>query len=186
MTGKKPAQHQEQVRTLCRRWTMPREEIFKLLMQKRRQHLSAKEIYVLLQPAGHDIGIATIYRTLDLLDRAGLLRRIQCPGGQVRYQYKRGDQADHEWHLVCKVCGKILNYRDLEKEEIDLVCKTEELLEKKSGFLIRDHNIEYFGLRGRCRPDRARMLTQHEFSESGRERRPAGYQAGTIPRKEIT
>jgi Fur family ferric uptake transcriptional regulator len=186
MKSKKPAQHQEQVRMLCRRWTAPREEIFRLLVQRRRQHLSAKEIYVLLQPAGHDIGIATIYRTLDLLDKAGLLRKIQCPGGQVRYQYKRSDQSDHQYHLICTVCGKVLNFRDFEKEELDLLGKTEDLLERKSGFLIRDHNIEYFGLCKKCRPDGARILTEKELSEFGPGRSPAGLKAGPLPGKEIT
>ena len=171
---------------LCQRWTTPREEIFRLLMQRRRQHLSAKEIFVLLQPAGHDIGIATIYRTLDLLDKAGLLRKIQCPGGQVRYQYKRNDQSDHQCHLICTVCGKILDYRDFEKEELDLLGKTEDLLERKSGFLIRDHNIEYFGLCKKCRPDGARILTEKELNEFGPGGFPAGHRAGPIPSKEIT
>ncbi len=171
---------------LCRRWTTPREEIFRLLVQKRRQHLSAKEIYVLLQPAGHDIGIATIYRTLDLLDKAGLLRKIQCPGGQVRYQYRRGDQSDHQYHLICTICGKILDYRDLEKEELDLLSKTEDLLERKSGFLIRDHYIEYFGLCKSCRPDGARILTEKELGEFAPGRFPAGLRAGPIPGKEVT
>ena len=171
---------------LCRRWTMPREVIFRLLVQRRRQHLSAKEIYVLLQPAGHDIGIATIYRTLDLLDKAGLLRRIQWPGGQMRYQYRRGDQSDHQYHLICTVCGKILDYRDFEKEELDLLDKTEDLLERKSGFLIRNHNIEYFGLCKKCRPDGARILTEKELSEFASGRSPAGLKGGPIARKEIT
>jgi Fur family ferric uptake transcriptional regulator len=186
MKGKKPAPRHDRIRVLCRRWTTPREEIFRLLVQRCRQHLSAKEIYVLLQPAGHDIGIATIYRTLDLLDKAGLLRKIQCPGGQVRYQYKRGGQSDHQYHLICTVCGKILGYRDFEKEELDLLGRTEDLLERKSGFLIRDHNIEYFGLCKKCRPDGARLLTEKELSEFAPGRSPAGLKAGPIPGKEIT
>jgi Fur family ferric uptake transcriptional regulator len=171
---------------LCRRWTMPREEIFKVLMQRRRQHLSVKEIYSLLQPADHEIGIATIYRTLDLLDKAGLLRKIQCRGGQVRYQYKRSDQCDPQYHLICTVCGKILNYRDFETDELDLVCKTEEILEQKSGFLIREHNIEFFGLCKKCRPDGARILSSRDFNKSASEKCPAGHEAQSVPRKEIT
>lgn len=171
---------------LCRRWTMPREEILKLLMHRRRQHLSAKEIYVLLKPAGHDIGIATIYRTLDLLDKAGLLRKIQCQGGQVRYQYRGGDPSDHQYHLICTVCGKILNYRDFETNEPDLICKTEEILEEKSGFLIRDHNIEFLGLCKKCRSDGARILSGGNFEKSASEKLLAGYEAKFVRRKEIT
>jgi Fur family ferric uptake transcriptional regulator len=90
----------------------------------------------------------------------------------VRYQYKRSDQADQQCHLICTVCGKILDYRDFEKEELDLVSKTEDLLERKSGFLIRDHNIEYFGLCKQCRPDGARILTEKELKEFGSEGSP--------------
>ncbi len=156
MKAKKPSQHQKQIRKHCDRWTMPREDIFNLLMQSQR-HLSAKEIYALLQSGNGDLGIATVYRTLDMLDKAGLLRRIQCRDGQVRYEYKKGDHSDHHHHLICTDCGKILNYRDFEKEELDLVRKTEEILEKKHGFLIRDHNIEYLGLCGECRPGGAKF-----------------------------
>lgn len=186
MKRKKPGAHQEKVRMLCRRWTAAREEILKLLMHGRRQHLSAKEIYILLQPAGNDIGIATVYRTLDLLDKGGLLRKIQCPGRQVRYQYRRGDQSDHQYHLICTVCGKILNCRDFEKEKLDLLGKTEGLLERKSGFLIRDRNIEYFGLCKECRPGGARILAQKALGEFGPERSPAGIKAALISGKEIT
>jgi Fur family ferric uptake transcriptional regulator len=160
MADKKPGRAREQVRTLCRRWTAPREQIFKLLMRKRRQHLSAKEIFALLEPAGHDIGIATIYRTLDLLDKAGLLRKIQCRGNQVRYQYRRSDRPDCECHLICTACSKILDCRDYAKKARQLTGKSEVILEKKSGFLIRDHIIEYYGLCRKCRLGRAKIKTK--------------------------
>jgi Fe2+ or Zn2+ uptake regulation protein len=104
----------------------------------------------------------------------------------VRYQYKRGDQSDYQYHLICTVCGKVLNYRDFEKEELALLGKTEDLLERKSGFLIRDHNIEYFGLCKKCRPDGARILTEKAFGEFELGRSPAGLKAEPLPSKEIT
>jgi Fur family ferric uptake transcriptional regulator len=155
----KARQHRKKISEHCERWTIPREKIFALLMQSQ-QHLSAKEVYALLQPPNSDIGIATVYRTLDLLDKAGLLRKIQCRDGQVRYEYKRGDQSDHHHHLICTDCGKILNYRDFEKEELDLVRRTEEIMEKKYGFLVRDHNIEFLGLCKECRPGGQKFLAR--------------------------
>jgi Fur family transcriptional regulator, ferric uptake regulator len=135
----------------CTRWTVPREEIFNLLIQSQ-QHLSAKELYATLNPANPAIGLTTVYRTLDLLDRAGLVRRVHTGDGQVRFEYKRGRESDHHHHLICSGCGKILNYRDFEKEELELVRKTEDILARKYGFLIRDHNIEFLGLCPDCRP----------------------------------
>ena len=143
----------------CERWNIPREAIFELLM-KSQQHLSAKEVYAILQTSNSEIGIATVYRTLDLLDKAGLVRKIQCRDGHLRYEYKRGNQSDHHHHLICTDCGKILNYRDFEKEELDLVRKTEEIMEKKYGFLARDHNIEFLGLCEQCRPGGQKFLAK--------------------------
>jgi Fur family ferric uptake transcriptional regulator len=156
---KRAGPHRKIVSEHCERWTVPREEIFGLLMRSQ-QHLSAKEVYILLQPSNSDIGIATVYRTLDLLDKAGLLRKIQCRDGHLRYEYKRGDDSDHHHHLICTDCGKILNYRDFEKEELDLVRKTEEIMEKKYGFLVRDHNIEFLGLCKECRPGGQKFLSR--------------------------
>ncbi len=156
----KTEKHRKVISEHCERWTIPREAIFSLLM-KRQQHLSAKEVYALLQASNSEIGIATVYRTLDMLDKAGLVRKIQCRDGHLRYEYKRGDQSDHHHHLICTDCGKILNYRDFEKEELDLVRKTEEIMEKKYGFLVRDHNIEFLGLCEQCRPGGQRFLAKH-------------------------
>lgn len=151
MKAKRGRQHQTQIKDHCTRWTVPREEIFDLLIRSQ-QHLSAKDIYATLGPANPEIGLTTVYRTLDLLNRAGLVRKINAGDGQVRFEYKRGDHADHHHHLICTNCGRILNYRDFEKEELDLVRKTEEILAAKHRFLIREHNIEFFGICEDCRP----------------------------------
>ncbi|MGA2586083.1 MAG: transcriptional repressor [Candidatus Aminicenantales bacterium] len=151
MKNKSEHRQRDRMKDHCARWTAPREEIFSLLIRSQR-HLSVKEIYALLHPENPDIGLTTVYRTLDLLDKANLVRKINTGDGQGRYEYNKGDHSDHHHHLICTECGKILNYRDFEKEELDLVRKTEEILAKKHGFLIRDHNIEFLGLCEECRP----------------------------------
>jgi Fur family ferric uptake transcriptional regulator len=143
--------HPGQVKDHCSRWTVPREEIFNILVQSQ-QHLSVKDIYASLGPTDPEVGLTTVYRTLDLLDRAGLIRKINMADGTALFEYKRGDGSDHHHHLICTGCGKILNYRDFEKEELDLVRKTEDALAQKYRFLIREHSIEYIGLCPDCRP----------------------------------
>ncbi len=150
-------QRPEQVSNHCARWTGPRDEVFNVLV-KSEQHLSVKDIFAALRTSCPDIGLTTVYRTLELLDRAGLIRRIGTRTGEVRFEYRRADQADHHHHLICTVCGSISNYRDFEKEELDLVRRTEEALTRKHGFLIRDHNIEFLGLCPECQPGGPRSL----------------------------
>jgi len=108
--------------------------------------------------------LTTIYRTLELLDKSGLIRKIYAGDGQARFEYKRADHAHH--HLICTACGKILNYRDFEEEGMALVRKTEEILIRKHGFLIKDHDIEFLGLCENCRPGGIRPAIP------GRLRRP--------------
>ena len=151
MVSSKSHRHRNRIKDHCARWTAPREEIFNILIRSP-QHLSAKDIYAILGPAKSEIGLTTVYRTLELLHRAGLARKMNAGDGQVRWEYVRGDHSDHHHHLICSGCGKILNYRDFEKEELELVRKTEDILSKKYGFLIREHNIEFFGLCEDCRP----------------------------------
>jgi len=143
----------------CQRWTIPREEIFNILVRTQ-EHMSAKEIYASLHRSHPEIGLTTVYRTLELLSKAGLVRRVFAGDGQVRFEYKKGDHSDHHHHLICTVCGKIMNYRDFEKEELDLVRKTEDILSRKHGFLIRDHNIEFLGLCKDCRPGGKRSVLE--------------------------
>jgi len=161
--------HPNRLRSHCARWTVPREEIFNVLVQTQ-QHLSAKDLYAWLRESNPDIGLTTVYRTLELLDTAGLVRKVFTGDGQVRFEYRRGDQSDHHHHLICTACGKILNYRDFEREELDLVSRTEEALARKHGFLIRDHNIEFLGLCEDCRPGGKQSVIQS--ADPGRTSEP--------------
>jgi len=132
------------------RWTVTREAILDLLSQTSR-HLSAKDIYASLYKECPRIGLTTVYRTLDLLYRSGLINKLVLGDGQARYEFKEGRKVAHHHHLVCLSCDKIIDYNEFEKEELELVQKTEALLSRKYKFLITDHNIEFLGYCASCR-----------------------------------
>ena len=167
----------------CARWTGPRDDVFNILVGTE-EHLSAMDIFARLRASNPDIGLTTVYRTIDLLDSAGLIRRISGFGGEVRFEYRRGDREDHHHHLICTACGRIVNYRDFESEELSLVRRTEQRLATKHGFLIRDHNIEFLGLCGECRPGGARSLIQ--AADSRPSTRPRTSRGSSSPRKDIS
>jgi Fur family ferric uptake transcriptional regulator len=162
----RPHQHKEALKDHCTRWTGARQEVFDVLV-KTEQHLSAQDIHRLCQESNSDIGLTTIYRTLELLDKSGLVRKVHSGDGHARFEYRRGPHADHHHHLICSGCGQILNYRDFEQEELDLVRRTEELLARKHGFLIRDHNIEFIGLCPECRPGGRHSVIAKQESGAG-------------------
>ncbi len=143
-------QWHHQFRANVCRWTAPRESILDLL-SRARSHLSAKDIYAALQPSFPGLGLATVYRTLELLHRLGLVQKVTSGDGQGRYELRSDNPKDHHHHLICTRCGSIVNYRDFVQEELELVKKTEDALAKKYNFVIQDHNIEFLGLCEKCR-----------------------------------
>ena len=166
----------------CARWTGPRDEVFNILAGTQ-EHLSAMDIFARLRASNPEIGLTTVYRTIDLLDTAGLIRRVSGCGGEVRFEYRRGDHEDHHHHLICTACRRIVNYRDFEAEELSLVRRTEERLARKHGFLIRDHNIEFLGLCAECRPGGSRSLIESAKPDPSKRSRAARGPAS--PRKDI-
>ncbi|MBW1855631.1 MAG: transcriptional repressor [Deltaproteobacteria bacterium] len=139
------------------RWTIPREIILDFL-SRTPKHLSAKEIYSSLYKTHPGIGLTTVYRTLDLLARMGLVTKLILGDGQNRYEFKSSDKEEHHHHLLCTNCGKIIDYSEFLNEELELVRKTEQKLEKKYNFKIQDHNIEFLGLCEKCSANSEREL----------------------------
>ncbi|MGB9765747.1 MAG: Fur family transcriptional regulator [Candidatus Saccharicenans sp.] len=151
-----PQRHQHQVRSRLRenvsRWTQPRDIILDILARTNK-HLSAKEIYDTIYSTHPGIGLTTVYRTLELFHRFGVVQKVTSPDGQSRYQLRSEGSEEHHHHLICIRCGKIIDYQDFAEEELELVKKTEQVLSQKHNFLILDHNIEFLGLCEKCRKE---------------------------------
>ncbi len=131
------------------RWTAPRQAIVDLLIRTNK-HLSAKDIYSELIKIYPGLGLTTVYRTLDLLSRTGMIQTISIGDGQNRYEFRSGKKSDHHHHLICSNCGKIIDYREFVEEELEFINKAEKKLEAKFSFKILDHNIEFIGLCKNC------------------------------------
>jgi len=69
-------------------------------------HISAEEIYAQVVAKYPHINISTVYRTMELLHRLGLVTETDLGGGRVRYH--PADRGHHH-HLVCQECGKIID-----------------------------------------------------------------------------
>ena len=133
-----------------RRWTAPREAILQLLTSASK-HMSAKEVYAAIHRQNPGIGMTTVYRTLDLLHRMGLIHRFTVGDGHSRYEFTSNEKKEHHHHLICTHCGKIIDYSEFVDEELALVKKIEARLSKKYDFKIADHNIEFVGLCPKCK-----------------------------------
>jgi Fur family ferric uptake transcriptional regulator len=102
--------------------------------------VTAKEIGDRLRERGEDIGVASIYRTLDLLHSLRLARRVDAAEGVARYEPVHPG-GEHHHHIVCDSCGEVSPFEDGELE------RAIERLADRVDFAIAAHDVT---LRGEC------------------------------------
>ena len=103
---------------------------------------SAQEIFDQLRGDGRRVGIASVYRVLDLLVSLGLVQRLDLGGGISRYEPALPG-GEHHHHLVCVNCGEVRPFEDPQLE------KVLEGTAARSDYTVEGHDVV---LRGRC-PD---------------------------------
>lgn len=133
-----------------RRITPPRHAVLDALSE-RGEHLTAEEVFKKAARFCPNIGLATVYRTLELLTELGMVSKFDTGDDKARYEFADPTAAKgHHHHLVCSSCGKIVDYKDFIREETELLRRTEEGLSRKYGFKINNHVIQFYGVCSDC------------------------------------
>lgn len=124
--------------------TPQREATIKVVLEKEKEHMSAEEIYLAVKRRNSDIGLATVYRTLEILSDIEVINKISFDDGLARYDLKQeGDKHFHH-HLLClKCCG-------IEEIFEDLLETIEQDVEKRFDFQIKDHRLTFHGICKNC------------------------------------
>ena len=112
------------------------------------RHLSAEDVAAQLRDRGASAGTATIYRTLEVMVRSGLVVERDFGEGFKRYEAARG--IPHHEHLLCTVCGRVTEFRDERLERMTT------LLAEAHDFSRQRHRLVIYGLCGDCRRGAAR------------------------------
>jgi Fur family ferric uptake transcriptional regulator len=73
--------------------------------------LSAQEVADRLSAGGRRVGLASVYRTLDLLHEMGLVQRLAVGAGGWRFEPRLPD-GEHHHHVVCDSCGRLARFED--------------------------------------------------------------------------
>ncbi len=122
--------------------------VLEVLASNREKHMAAEDIYELVQKDYPEIGLATIYRTVQLLLEMQLVDRINLDDGRVRYEigeFYDGEGKHHHHHLICKTCGKVLSFKG------DLLEELERHIEEEKGFHVLDHELKFYGHCKECK-----------------------------------
>jgi Fur family transcriptional regulator, ferric uptake regulator len=114
------------------------------LLSKQPCALTAQEIEADLRRKGHRVGLATVYRTLELLADMKLVGRLEVGQGIARYE-PLVPGGDHHHHLVCDHCGRVIPFDDDELEQ------TIDRLMRKVRFQVAEHDVVLHGACRACR-----------------------------------
>lgn len=124
--------------------TPQRRAILDIIIDKEGQHLTAEEIYDEVKKICPDIGLATVYRTVLLLEEVGVIYKLDLSDGCSRYELVHSDEEHRHHHLVCNECKNVFEVQD------DLLEELEERIEKTYKFKILDHSVKFFGICSNC------------------------------------
>ena len=121
-------------------------------------HFEADELLFKMKEKNVKISRATVYRTLELLVKSGMVRRVHL--GEDHYHYEHVTGNSHHDHLICTACGGVIEFHDEVLEQ-----RQREICEKKK-FTPTFHNLQILGVCDSCRrkgqtpssPDRVRAI----------------------------
>ena len=103
-------------------------------------HPTADEIYKALEKQFPNLSVATVYNNLRLFKEAGLVRELTYGDNSSRFD---ANMSDH-YHVICTSCGKIVDFAYPPLTEVELVA------EKVTGFRVKSHRMEVYGLCREC------------------------------------
>jgi Fur family ferric uptake transcriptional regulator len=124
------------------KFTKQRELVLKFLYEND-GHFTPEDIYTLLKQENPEIniGIATVYRTLSLLETSQIASSISF--GVQGKKYELGLKKHHD-HLICTKCGDIIEFFD------ETIEQRQEDIAKKFNFQMKDHTMKIVGLCENC------------------------------------
>lgn len=124
--------------------TSQREATVRVLLENEADHLSAEDVFMLVKDKAPEIGLATVYRTLELLTDLHVVEKMNFGDGVARYDLRNESTHHHHHHLICVQCGSVEEIMD------DWLGPLEERLEKEYQFKVLDHRLDFQGLCRNC------------------------------------
>src|SRR5699024_6210708 len=107
-------------------------------LKEKDRHMTTEDVYLEVRKHAPNIGIATIYRTVQLLEEVGVLTTITFDDGVVRYELKQRNKTHNHHHLLCTECNKVIEVN------LDLLDSLEAEIERDEKFHIVDHNVKFY------------------------------------------
>ena len=107
------------------------------VLEDSEDHPDVEELYDRASRIDPQISIATVYRTVKLLEELGILERLEFKDGKSRFE---DAEREHHDHLIDLHTGEVIEFRD---DEIELL---QEKIANRLGYALRGHRLELYGV----------------------------------------
>jgi len=147
------------------RITPQREALLWTLVKEKDNHFTPYQLFEKAKETCPELGLATVYRSLAIFAKLGLVREIQLKKGLTHYEFIGPKGKRQHYHLICKKCGRV--------EELDGLPSRRFLdeVDRRIGFLITDYSCQFYGYCSKCRPQgnqNKEKTEEKKVSEKGR------------------
>ncbi|WP_347490504.1 Fur family transcriptional regulator [Desulfoscipio sp. XC116] len=130
--------------------TAQRQALLEIIEATKGRHLCTEEIFDEVRKNFSSIGLATVYRNLQLFEKLGLVHHILLGDGCMRFQIIDAQEKHRHHHLVCEICSGVM---DVEEDMLETI---EKKLLLEMGFTVRDHKVQFFGICKECAKEEIR------------------------------
>lgn len=121
--------------------TSERYKMLELFIKEPYNHFTPKEIFEYFNNANQNLGLATIYRNLNLFESLNIIDKLVLQNGIAKYEFNNSyfQNKNFHFHLICINCGRIIDYN---YEEINNLCLA---VEKNINFKVENIDGEFYG-----------------------------------------
>jgi Fur family ferric uptake transcriptional regulator len=124
--------------------TQQREATVRVLLENEEDHMSAERVYMLVKEKNEHIGLATVYRTLELLCDLHIVEKMNFGDGVARYDLRSDEHEHMHHHLICRICSNVKEIKDDWLKELEI------RVQKEYGFKVTDHRLDFTGVYSNC------------------------------------
>ena len=117
------------------RYTSQRQTVWDEI-KKSEEHRDAEDIYLQLKSNNHNVSRATVYRTIDVLVKNHMVRKMDLGDGRNLFEPRIDDE--HHDHMICLDTGKIIEFFDEELEDL------QDKIAEKHGYKVVRHVHQLF------------------------------------------
>lgn len=130
------------------KFTHQRKIVFEAILDHENEHVTVEELYQYIKEKHPEIGLATVYRNVQLFFEMDLLEKLNLDDGFIRYELALDDENHRHHHLICNKCNKVIEVKE------DLMDSIEKIFDENYGFLVSNHQTKFFGLCEDCRKNK--------------------------------